>query len=145
MDTCLPSGSIHEWYSGVGVRYSCRGLVREWTIDGTVEDVGVGLSSPAVYLTVAEYFREDLQQDVLLFIDNIFRFGTSPGHISGEVQSTCPSVASVPAFIRETTENVSANLGYILGVWEQWRNNSDALVPSVNWVVPAPAVCTWAR
>ena len=54
-------------------------------------------------------------------------------------------VASVPAFIRETTENVSANLGYILGVWEQWRNNSDALVPSVNWVVPAPAVCTWAR
>ena len=58
-------------------------------IDGTVEDVGVGLSSPAVYLTVAEYFREDLQQDVLLFIDNIFRFGTSPGHISGEVQSTC--------------------------------------------------------
>ena len=113
-----------------------------------MEDVGVGLSSPAVYLTVAEYFREDLQQDVLLFIDNIFRFGrfgTSPGHISGEVQSTCPSVASVPAFIRETTENVSANLGYILGVWEQWRNNSDALVPSVNWVVPAPAVCTWAR
>ena len=104
----------------------------------------VGLSA----LTVAEYFREDLQQDVLLFIDNIFRFGrfgTSPGHISGEVQSTCPSVASVPAFIRETTENVSANLGYILGVWEQWRNNSDALVPSVNWVVPAPAVCTWAR
>ena len=52
----------------------------------------MGLSSPAVYLTVAEYFREDLQQDVLLFIDNIFRFGrsgTSPGHISGEVQSTC--------------------------------------------------------
>ena len=31
----------------------------------------VGLSA----LTVAEYFREDLQQDVLLFIDNIFRFG----------------------------------------------------------------------
>ena len=30
----------------------------------------VGLSA----LTVAEYFREDLQQDVLLFIDNIFRF-----------------------------------------------------------------------
>ena len=29
----------------------------------------VGLSA----LTVAEYFREDLQQDVLLFIDNIFR------------------------------------------------------------------------
>ena len=36
-------------------------------------------------------------------------------------------------------------LRFILGVWEQWRNNSDALVPSVNWVVPAPAVCTWAR
>jgi F-type H+-transporting ATPase subunit beta len=30
----------------------------------------VGLSA----LTVPEYFREELQQDVLLFIDNIFRF-----------------------------------------------------------------------
>ena len=38
----------------------------------------VGLSA----LTVAEYFREDLQQDVLLFIDNIFRFVQAGSEVS---------------------------------------------------------------
>jgi F-type H+/Na+-transporting ATPase subunit beta len=41
----------------------------------------VGLSA----LTIAEYFREELQQDVLLFIDNIFRFvqaATGPSPLS---------------------------------------------------------------
>ena len=38
----------------------------------------VGLSA----LTVAEYFREELQQDVLLFIDNIFRFVQAGSEVS---------------------------------------------------------------
>ena len=38
----------------------------------------VGLSA----LTIAEYFREELQQDVLLFIDNIFRFVQAGSEVS---------------------------------------------------------------
>jgi F-type H+/Na+-transporting ATPase subunit beta len=38
----------------------------------------VGLSA----LTIAEYFREELQQDVLLFIDNIFRFVQADSEVS---------------------------------------------------------------
>ena len=34
-------------------------------------------------LTVAEYFRDQEGQDVLLFIDNIFRF-TQVGHVRGQ-------------------------------------------------------------
>jgi len=41
-------------------------------------------------LTMAEYFRDDLQQDVLLLIDNIFRFvqaGTEVSGLMGELPS----------------------------------------------------------
>ena len=43
----------------------------------------VGLSA----LTVAEYFREDLLQDVLLFIDNIFRFVQTDELVSETLES----------------------------------------------------------
>ena len=50
----------------------------------------MGLSA----LTVAEYFREDLQQDVLLFIDNIFRVAKylpflDASHRDGRLPSGC--------------------------------------------------------
>src|SRR5205807_8801151 len=38
----------------------------------------VGLSA----LTVAEYFRDEMNQDVLLFIDNIFRFTQAGSEVS---------------------------------------------------------------
>ena len=49
----------------------------------------VGLSA----LTVAEYFREELQQDVLLFIDNIFRFVQAGSEVSA-LLGTGPSPPS---------------------------------------------------
>ena len=50
----------------------------------------VGLSA----LTVAEYFREDLQQDVLLFIDNIFRFGVAEASIFMPTRRTNAQVSA---------------------------------------------------
>ena len=55
-------------------------------------------------LTIAEYFRDVENQDVLLFIDNIFRFTQArswPGRCSADL--TCPSrlfVDSRPACVR---------------------------------------------
>ena len=50
----------------------------------------VGLSA----LTVAEYFREDLQQDVLLFIDNIFRFVQAGSEVSALLGRLTSAVGS---------------------------------------------------
>lgn len=50
----------------------------------------VGLSA----LTVAEYFREELQQDVLLFIDNIFRFVQAGSEVSA-LLSECRGSANL--------------------------------------------------
>jgi F-type H+/Na+-transporting ATPase subunit beta len=67
-------------------------------------------------LTMAEYFRDDLRQDVLLLIDNIFRFvqaGTEVSGLMGEMPSRVgyqPTLASDLAELQEricTTANGS--------------------------------------
>jgi F0F1-type ATP synthase beta subunit len=40
-------------------------------------------------LTVAEYFRDQEGQDVLLFIDNIFRFTQAGSEVSTYCNSVC--------------------------------------------------------
>ena len=58
-------------------------------------------------LTMAEYFRDDLRQDVLLLIDNIFRFiqaGTEVSGLMGEIPSRVgyqPTLASDLAELQE--------------------------------------------
>lgn len=39
-------------------------------------------------LTVAEYFRDQEGQDVLLFIDNIFRFTQAGSEVRGKLERT---------------------------------------------------------
>lgn len=57
----------------------------------------VGLSA----LTVAEYFREDLQQDVLLFIDNIFRFVQAGSEVSALLGRLTSAVGYQPTLATE--------------------------------------------
>lgn len=49
-------------------------------------------------LTVAEYFRDQEGQDVLLFIDNIFRFTQAGSEVCAghSVGCTCPHTCTAP-------------------------------------------------
>ncbi len=60
----------------------------------------VGLAA----LTVSEYFRDDLQQDVLLLIDNVFRFVQAGGEVSGLLGRMPSSVGYQPTLATEIAE-----------------------------------------
>ncbi len=82
-------------FCGIGER--CREaeeLYREMMATGVLERTmmlfGQMDESPGIHfraghsaLTIAEYFRDDLQQDVLMLIDNIFRFVQAGAEVSG--------------------------------------------------------------
>ena len=92
----------------------------------------VGLSA----LTVAEYFREDLQQDVLLFIDNIFRFvqaGSEVSALLGRLTSAVgyqPTLATeMGAFQERITSTRNGSITSIQAVY----------VPADDMTDPAPA------
>ncbi|KMZ96297.1 hypothetical protein PVNG_02435 [Plasmodium vivax North Korean] len=52
-------------------------------------------------LTMAEYFRDDLSKDVLLFIDNIFRFSQAGSEISALLGRTPSAVGYQPTLAYE--------------------------------------------
>ncbi len=92
----------------------------------------VGLSA----LTMAEYFRDDLNQDVLLFIDNIFRFvqaGSEVSALLGRMPSASgyqPNLASeMGSFQERITSTTSAAITSIQAVY----------VPADDLTDPAPA------
>ncbi len=92
----------------------------------------VGLSA----LTVAEFFREDLQQDVLLFIDNIFRFvqaGSEVSALLGRLTSAVgyqPTLATeMGAFQERITSTRNGSITSIQAVY----------VPADDMTDPAPA------
>ena len=55
-------------------------------------------------LTVAEYFREELHQDVLLFIDNIFRFAQAGSEVSALLGRIPSAVGYQPTLATEMGE-----------------------------------------
>ena len=55
-------------------------------------------------LTIAEYFREDRHQDVLLLIDNIYRFVQAGGEVSGLLGRTPSRVGYQPTLGTELAE-----------------------------------------
>ena len=92
----------------------------------------VGLSA----LTIAEYFREDLQQDVLLFIDNIFRFvqaGSEVSALLGRLTSAVgyqPTLATeMGSFQERITSTTNGSITSIQAVY----------VPADDMTDPAPA------
>ena len=87
-------------------------------------------------LTMAEYFRDEKHEDVLLFIDNIFRFSQAGSEVSallGRVPSAVgyqPNLATEMADLQERI--TSTNLGSITSIQAVY-------VPADDYTDPAPA------
>ena len=100
------------------------------------ETAGARLRVPLVGLTMAEYFRENSHKDVLLFIDNIFRFSQAGSEVSallGRMPSAVgyqPTLASEMGKLQERI--VSTGNGSITSVQAVY-------VPADDLTDPAPA------
>ena len=100
------------------------------------ETAGARLRVPLAGLTIAEYFREQAHKDVLLFIDNIFRFSQAGSEVSallGRLPSAVgyqPTLASEMGKLQERI--VSTVNGSITSVQAIY-------VPADDLTDPAPA------
>ena len=100
------------------------------------ETAGARLRVPLAGLTIAEYFREHSHKDVLLFIDNIFRFTQAGSEVSallGRMPSAVgyqPTLASEMGMLQERI--VSTKNGSITSVQAVY-------VPADDLTDPAPA------
>ena len=87
-------------------------------------------------LTVAEYFRDELKQDVLLFIDNIFRFTQAGSEVSALLGRMPSAVGYQPTLATEMGELqeriTSTTEGSITSVQAIY-------VPADDYTDPAPA------
>ena len=100
------------------------------------ETAGARLRVPLAGLTIAEYFREHSHKDVLLFIDNVFRFTQAGSEVSallGRMLSAVgyqPTLASEMGMLQERI--VSTKNGSITSVQAIY-------VPADDLTDPAPA------
>ena len=100
------------------------------------EPAGARLRVPLAGLTIAEYFREYSRKDVLLFIDNVFRFTQAGSEVSallGRMPSAVgyqPTLASEMGMLQERI--VSTRNGSITSVQAIY-------VPADDLTDPAPA------
>ncbi len=87
-------------------------------------------------LTVAEHFRDDLRQDVLLFIDNIFRFTQAGAEVSallGRIPSAAGYQPTLGTEMGELQERItSTRTGSVTSVQAVY-------VPADDYTDPAPA------
>ncbi len=87
-------------------------------------------------LTVAEYFRDDMRQDVLLFIDNIFRFtqaGSEVSAVLGRMPSAVGYQPTLGTDMGELQERItSTKTGSITSIQAIY-------VPADDYTDPAPA------
>ena len=135
-------------FSGVGER-SREGndLIREMTESGVIEKTafvfgqmneppGARLRVGLTGLTMAEYFRDEEGRDVLLFIDNIFRFTQAGSEVSallGRMPSAVgyqPNLATEMAALQERI--TSTKKGSITSL-------QAVFVPADDYTDPAPA------
>ena len=105
------------------------------------EPPGARLRVPLAGLAMAEYFRDEKGQDVLLFIDNIFRFAQAGSEVSallGRIPSAVgyqPNLASEMAALQERI--TSTKKGSITSLQAVY-------VPADDYTDPAP-VATFAH
>jgi F-type H+-transporting ATPase subunit beta len=79
------------------------------------EPPGVRLRVGLAALTVAEYFRDELGQDVLLFIDNIFRFvqaGSEVSTLLGRMPSAVGYQPTLADEMGELQERITSTRGH---------------------------------
>ncbi len=155
--TVLIQELIHNIAMGHG-GYSVFAGVGERTREGTslyqeMEDAGVLDKTAMVFgqmneppgarsrvalsaLTVAEHFRDEMHQDVLLFIDNIFRFTQAGSEVSallGRIPSAAGYQPSLATEMGELQERItSTKAGSITSVQAVY-------VPADDYTDPAPA------
>lgn len=140
--------SGHSVFAGVGERtregndlyhdMSESGVIKNTTmVFGQMnEPPGARLRVALTGLTFAEYFRDDLGEDVLLFIDNIFRFSQAGGEVSallGRIPSAVgyqPTLATEMAALQERI--TSTKKGSITSFQAVY-------VPADDYTDPAPA------
>lgn len=140
--------SGHSVFAGVGERTrEGTDLWREMTdsgvIDKTVmvygqmnEPPGNRLRVGLTALTMAEYFRDQKKEDVLLFIDNVFRFAQAGSEVSallGRIPSAVGYQPTLAEDIGTLQERItSTNDGSITSVQAVY-------VPADDYTDPAPA------
>lgn len=140
--------SGHSVFAGVGERTrEGNDLYHEMTESGVIKNTvmvfgqmneppGARLRVALSGLTFAEYFRDVKGEDVLMFIDNIFRFSQAGGEVSallGRIPSAVgyqPTLASEMAALQERI--TSTNKGSITSFQAVY-------VPADDYTDPAPA------
>ncbi len=87
-------------------------------------------------LTVAEYFRDEMHQDVLLFVDNIFRFTQAGAEVSallGRIPSAVGYQPTLGTDMGELQERITSTKdGSVTSI-------QDIYVPADDYTDPAPA------
>ncbi len=105
------------------------------------EPPGARLRVALTALTIAEYFRDEMGKDVLLFIDNIFRFAQAGSEVSailGRIPSAVGYQPTLASEMGELQERItSTNKGSITSVQAIY-------VPADDYTDPAP-VTTFAH
>ena len=106
------------------------------------EPPGARLRVALTGLTTAEYFRDEERQDVLLFIDNIFRFTQAGSEVSALLGRMPSAVGYQPTLATEMGELqeriTSTTKGSITSVQAIY-------VPADDYTDPAPATTFWNR
>jgi F-type H+/Na+-transporting ATPase subunit beta len=138
----------HSVFAGVGERTrEGNDLYHEMKESGVIESTvmcfgqmneppGSRLRVALTALTMAEYFRDDKNEDVLLFIDNIFRFSQAGSEVSallGRIPSAVgyqPNLATEMATLQERI--TSTKKGSITSIQAVY-------VPADDYTDPAPA------
>lgn len=137
----------HSVFAGVGERTRegtqlYRELRESGVIDKTAmvfgqmnEPPGARLRTALTALTMAEYFRDEKGEDVLLFIDNMFRFAQAGSEVSallGRIPSAVgyqPTLATEMGMLQERI--TSTNTGSITSIQAVY-------VPADDYTDPAP-------
>lgn len=103
-------------FAGIGERSrEARELWLEMEESGVLGDVvlvygqmgeapGVRFRTGLSAITIAEYFRDDVGQDVLVFIDNVFRFVQAGNEVSGTLGRPPSRIGYQPTLAAEVAE-----------------------------------------
>ncbi|MEZ6186816.1 MAG: F0F1 ATP synthase subunit beta [Planctomycetota bacterium] len=103
-------------FAGVGERSrEARELWREMDDAGVLSHVvlvygqmgetpGVRYRTPLAAVTMAEWFRDEVGQDVLLFVDNVFRFVQAGNEVSGTIGRPPSRIGYQPTLAAEVAQ-----------------------------------------
>ena len=135
-------------FAGVGERTrEGNDLITEMTESGVIQNTalvfgqmdeppGTRMRVALSALTMAEYFRDELNQDVLLFIDNIFRFTQAGSEVStllGRMPSAVGYQPTLADEMGELQERITSTRGRSI------TSMQAIYVPADDYTDPAPA------